>query len=449
MSLGQSSASSILRGSRPSDSQHNLHVPDYKRQSADDGESSRGVVYSGSSTHSGEVLRRAKSSIFSKLKTRTSKTHLRADSDDSEHPSLRPPVPPLPEQQKFNSLFGVVASVTSSPTIGIPPAPKRDKRDKGKKKASASKVPPTPPPKDDFSSGQEFTGDLNLDSMEGIVDFSVVASANGFPKDPSSPSSGFDSSHSYSDHSPLPSHPFNHLPHTQFSDPFSSTSLSDKRKGILQSGDSRRVSPKTAIPPVNKAPLASSSSLSGPGSPTWVPPESWAVDKPTEDLTNSILNGDLSEHESGSEASVEGVYPGPGKFKDDKSIVGRRKNPVAVSFSSSLTNISTSTARKVSRPTLRGMPTHPPPSFSYKMRVYRQNGEYHVVAMTLNSTVQEVCQKLRKKHKPVDEHIQHNLYLKEQGRGELNFSCLEAVFVALYGSMAMLTPFLLDWQNEC
>ncbi|KAF8965555.1 hypothetical protein BDZ97DRAFT_1918118 [Flammula alnicola] len=425
VSLRQNSTSSLLRSAgsstRASDSQTTLVVPEGKRQSADESESSKGLFYSGSSTHSGEV-RKIKSSfnLISKLKPRSSKSHLRSESEDSEHPSLRPPVPPLPEQRYNNPLAGLVTNVSTPTIASVPSTIGKGKRDKGKKKAS-QKVPPTPPPKGD--GGQEYTGDLNLEHMDGIVNFSIasagiapsLSSVTGIStmRDPSSPSSGVDSAQSYSDHSSYQHHNY-YVSHSEFSNPFSTTPLQDKRKGIIPAGDYRKVSPKSlmAPPPPNSAIRANggiAGPSSGPGSPTWVPPESWAVEKGADDPYNVA---EMSEtHDSGSEDSIANApYPINGKRRPEDRMRRRSKNPASASFSSTISS------SRGSRGTLRGLPNQPPPGFSYKMRIYRQNHSYHVISIELDTTVGSLIAKLNKKVTPEDDRLQHNLYLKEQGR---------------------------------
>ncbi|KDR67476.1 hypothetical protein GALMADRAFT_258050 [Galerina marginata CBS 339.88] len=429
VSLRQNSTTSLLRNARPLDSQSTLYVPERQRRSQDDDESSKSLVYSGSSSHSGD-LRRAKSSLnlFAKLKNRPSKAHLRTDSDDSEHPSLKAPVPPLPEQRHTNTLFNVPIPIShpgaSTSTLLIPLSAKKDKLQKAKKKNSQTQAPPSSPPKID---GQEYTGDLDLKSMDGIVDFNIASAGpsssipNGGPSsgrgDPSSPSSGFDSSQSYSDHSSLHQHHY-FLPSSEFSDPFSTTPLQDKRKAIIPAGDYRKVSPKTMMPPAppdslyrnGSVGLAVPPSSTGPGSPTWVPPESWAVEKGSEDPYN---NPEVSEtHDSGSEAdSVNGYSTASKRKVGDKPRHERRaRNPASASFSSMASTTSWS-----SRTTLRGS-QQLPYGFTYKMRVYRPNNTYHVIAIDLETTVADLIAKLNRKLLKGEERVQHNLYLKEQGR---------------------------------
>jgi len=420
VSLRQNSTSNLLRAPRPSDSQSTLLTPsDSNRRSGDDGESSRGVAYSNSSI-SGE-LRKSKSSLnlFSKLKSRPSKAHLRNDSEDSEHPSLRPPVPPLPEQ-KNSPFFNITA--------------KKDKRVKGKK-GSEEQVPPSPPPQSEkLVHGlweKELKGPMNVDVMNGIIDFSIATAVpNGFASG-SSPTSGFDSSQSYSDHSfHSPNGYSSLLLPSEFSDPFSNTPVHEKRKGIIPSnGDHRKVSPKTLLPPygLNSVNHSSSTTLiSGPGSPTWVPPESWAVEKTSDDPYNSSGNPEFSEaHDSGSDDNIHSIpaalvngkrrtigYDGP------KSRKGKQPNAMEYRITFKV--------------------KQPPAGFPYRMKIYRQDNSYHVVAITLQSTVAELNAKLARKLLTGDDRVQHNLYLKERGQG-----APLKLFLIL---ASVLNSFL---QNEC
>lgn len=411
ISMRQNSGGGLLRSTRPSES--TLDIPDTKRRSQDDSESSRGLVYSSSSIHSGDHRMPKGMNFLSKLKTRSSKTHLRSDSDGSEHPSLKPPVPPLPQQRHPNGLLIPAPSNASASTLSIP----GPKKSKGKKRAivGSSKVPPTPPPKDDDE--QQFTGDLNLDSMEGILDPKIVSAAsgsspyhNGLGRDPSSPSSGFDSGQSHSDHSFL--HP------SEFIDPFTSTPIHEKRKGVFP-GDYRRLSPKTIIPPppdsyrYNGTENASSTTL-GPGSPTWPqetwkPPESWAVKGTDDDNFGS------ARHDSDTDASVTNVAPSIQSRRGtlDKGKSSRRaRNPASSSFSSVA-----STTSRASRSTVRG--SQQSQLYSFKMRVPKPHGTaFHLVSTELTTTVAELILKMSKSLVN-DDNLTHNMYLKEQGRGML------------------------------
>jgi adenylate cyclase len=59
----------------------------------------------------------------------------------------------------------------------------------------------------------------------------------------------------------------------------------------------------------------------------------------------------------------------------------------------------------------------PPPDFSYRMKIYRQDNSYHVVAIKLRSTVSELNARLARKLLSADDRVQYNLYLKERGQG--------------------------------
>jgi adenylate cyclase len=415
VSLRQNSASRLPR---PSESQSTLYAPsDSNRRSGDDGESARGVAHSSSSV-SGE-LRKSKSSLnlFSKLRSRPSKAHLRHDSEDSEHPSLRPPVPPLPEQ-KISPFFNITLP-------GPPISVKKDKRAKTKKGSEEMTALCPPPQTNDFDCQweKELKGPINVDDMNGIINLSVAtAGSNGFASC-SSPSSAFDSSQSYSDHS---FHSPNFLLPSEFSDPFSSTPVQEKRKGIIPShGDYRKVSPKTLSPPyglngVN--PSSSTTLVSGPGGPTWVPPESWAVNDPY----NPSGNPELSEApDSGSDDNLHNI---------PASLVNGRRKTIGYDVPKS---------RKGKQPNavehrITFKVKQPPPDFSYRMKIYRQDNSYHVVAIKLQSTVSELNAKLARKLLSANDRVQHNLYLKERGQGTL--------FYLFLVSPSILTSFL---QSEC
>ena len=375
---------------------------DGNRRSGEDDESSfRGIAHS-SSSFSGE-LRKSKSSLnlFSKLKSRSSKAHLRNDSEDSEHYSLRPPVPPLPEQ-KLSPFFNITLP-------GPPISAKKDKRAKIKKASEEIALPCPPPETDDLVAqwDEELKGPMDLEVMDGIVNFSLSsAGPSGFASS-SSPSSVFDSSQSYSDHS---FHGSNFLLPSEFSNPFSSTPVHEKRKGIIPSpGEYRKVSPKTLLPPygLNGADHSSSTTLvSGPGSPTWIPPESWAVEKTKDDPYKP--NPELSETPDSS--SDDNLHNFPA------SLVNGKRRTMGYDVPK---------PRKGKRPNTAEYRVtfkikQPPPDFSYKMKIYRQDNSYHVVAIKLQSTVSELNAKLARKLLPANDRVQHNLYLKERGQGALS-----------------------------
>ncbi|KAH9484853.1 Adenylate cyclase [Psilocybe cubensis] len=401
-SLRQNSTTSLLRSIRPSES--SLYIPETnKRRSQDDSESAKGMLYSGSSAHSGD-LRKAKSNLnlFQKLRTRSSKPHLRSESDGSEHPSLKAPVPPLPDQRHGNNLFNglpLPMPVASTSTIPIQTQPKKGKPKK------RGKEPPTPPPKNE---GQEFTGDLDLRSMEGILDPKVLSAGTSSSMfgNPSSPSSG---SQSHSEHSSQNNQ-------FEFNDPFSPTSLQDKRKAIIPKGDYRKVSPMTIMPPSDSClPVSSASSTTlGPGSPTgshnegWVPPESWAV-KGTEDpYDNPHTSGNLDS--SDSDNSSNGLPPALSgkKILRDKTKGGRRRNASGSSVSL------LSTTSKGSRSTIRGNAYQ---SMPFKVRFSKAgNNATHIISADMVTTVADLTAKLSKRLPPGENHLQHNLYLSINDR---------------------------------
>lgn len=241
---------------------------------------------------------------------------------------------------------------------------------------------------------------MNVDAMNGIIDFSIAtAGTNGFASS-SSPNGGFDSQ-SYSDHS-------FHSPHfvlpTDFSDPFSTTPVQEKRKAIVPSnGDYCKVSPKTLLPPYGLI-APPTTDKSGPGSPTWVPPESWAVEKTNDDPYNPSGN-ELSEApDSGSDDNLHNI---------PLSLVNGRRRTMGYDVPKS---------RKGKQPNavehrITFKVKQPPPDFSYRMKIYRQDNSYHVVAIKLRSTVSELNARLARKLLSADDRVQYNLYLKERGQG--------------------------------
>jgi adenylate cyclase len=372
-------------------------APWLNRRSGDDGKSSRGVAYSSSSA-SGE-LRKSKSSLnlFSKLKSRPSKVHLRNDSDDSEHPSLRPPVPPLPEQ-KTSSLFNISLHGPIMPL-------KKEKKSKGKKGSDEMSLSYPPPETDNlvYAWDKELKGPMNVDAMNGIINFNIATAGTNGLASSSSTSSAFDSQ-SYSDHS---FHSPNFLL-PSFSDPFSGTPVPEKRKAIIPThGDYCKVSPKTLLPPYGLN-TPSTIDKNGPGSPTWVPPESWAVEKTNDDPYNPSGNPELSEAaDSGSDDNLHSI---------PASLVNSKRRTMEYDVPKS---------RKGKQPNavehrITFKVKQPPPDFSYRMKIYRQDHQFHVIAIKLRSTVSELNARLARKLLSADDRVQFNLYLKERGQGTLS-----------------------------
>ena len=353
-------------------------------RSADD--DSRVTFNSGSSsTDSGK--KSSLTNVFSRLRSKSSKPQLvvERDGSGSEHPSLRPPAPPLPDAYVSFLNVGAAPSTLSLASVASS-SQKKEKRDKKKKKPSQGPEPPSPPPKDDE---HRHMLDTDIDKMEGIVDFGKVGL----------PSSGESSANGHLPTDPGPSY----HPSLDFTNPFVPTSASDKRKAIIPM-DYRKVSPKTVIPPgFNRMPSSSTSNLNGdgPGSPTWTPPESWAVEKEEEE------GGDADAAESSSDDTVVGgkgkgsAMNGDGGPKQHR----KRKQPIKQLQQQRLSIIS-------ERP--------------YRIRIYRANNTYHVVSIPFNVTVAALTPALNKKLLLGDDRVQHRLYLKERGRGMFpffSFSC--------------------------
>ena len=126
---------------------------------------------------------------------------------------------------------------------------------------------------------------------------------------------------------------------------------------------------------------------------------------------------------------------GIGKWKGDWTTrVGSRKNTA-----SSATSLISEPWKPAN--TLVRLPFAEPRSLSlYHFRIYRQLGEYYLVGVKLSFTVQEICEKLKTKLAPKDQHIQHNLYLKEQGRGAYDVLILARLLTFAFWSERILAP---------
>jgi adenylate cyclase len=439
----QGSSVSLLRGSRSStEPTSNPSIFESKRRSTDDGESSKGRGNSHSSSISAE-LKLPKVSIFSKLRSRSSKPNLRQEGDESDlvlspHSSLLPPVPPLPtKEQSEITQDGFQYVEGPAPAIFVPPPARKEKRDKGKKKAKVPLLPPKYPTKEmeqllnsvevDLSHG--IVG-FDKDAMSGIVNFSQSDGTNHQNVGQSPPSSGRNN--------PTPT-PSESQSYSQiFSNPWRPPSPSEKWSSH---SDMRKVSPRSIIAPH----LNSSSSIPSPSShavsssPTspeqWVPPESWAIARPhdayerlSHDHVSSGSDDDIVDDDL---SSMMGI----GKWKGDWTTrMGSRKN--TASSATSLISEPWKPANALVR-----LPFTEPRSLSlYHFRIYRQLGEYYLVGVKLSFTVQEICEKLKPKLAPKDQHIQHNLYLKEQGRGAYDILVLSLWLTFAFWSERILAP---------
>lgn len=275
--------------------------------------------------------------------------------------------------------------IDSSAVPDVPPLPSPDLHDltrksrkERKKKASNAPLPPPLPPKE-----SEFTLDTNLDKMDGIIDLTVHQGSSGDPGSPSSGSGGFDASCGAStvlgsdvssfnlDFGSLSPYP------PSFSNPFQPTSLSGPKPKPYANGhifDGRKVSPTSHPPPFRSISSIDHSYEDG-DSPSWIPPESWAVEKEGNDLVYSSSDESVSERPT--------------------SVVPSRKKK----------------ARQSRAPRGRDGDT------MYKIRIYRANNSYHVVSIDLGVTVADLTPQLNKKLLLREDAEVHRLYLKERGRG--------------------------------
>ncbi|KAF8893444.1 hypothetical protein BD779DRAFT_1506295 [Infundibulicybe gibba] len=371
VSMRQGSTTSF-RQPRHSDSQSTLSIPEDNRRSMDDGDSSRRLLAGSPPDITG--LKKAKSSMFARLKGRSSRTRLRADSSETEHPSLRPPAPPLPDQL-----------VSFLP---IPPAAAAKKGRKGK--LSTGPQPPSPPPKEEET---EFRLDTDIDKMDGIIDLTMQ-----FSNGPSSPSSGFGSiqSQSISDHSS-----FSHVP--EFINPFPPTSTPSKRHGMV--APARKVSPTTVLPPINPnhRPPVTPMANGGPGSPTWTPPESWAVEK----VGGDAGEGDYSSSEE-STAAADAPRRHASVMKPGRDAAMSQLNQHPPAAAGTLSPKPRQPRRGMKRPSVHDKP--------YIIRIYRANNTFHVASIGFQVSVGSLTPALNEKLLSGDDRETHRLYLKERGR---------------------------------
>lgn len=359
-------------------------------------------------------IRKVKSSVFSGLlKKSRSKSGLRADSASAEHPSLHAP-PPLPDT---HASFLPIPGPSTKPAM-TPAFPavlkKRGKRDK-----HSAPAPLTPSPK---SMEDEFTLDTNLESMDGIVDMRLHSLSN----DPSSPSSGYQSSsHGHiSDQSSFYQSYNPPLSSVEFINPFLPTRTVDKRKAIISPKGFGKIAPTTKLPP--NLSIRHSGHMTGrlpsgpngtgePGSPTgmhvetWIPPESWAVEKVGEDAAegeSSSSEDSISGGVTGRRIAVNGDHPphsGIAHFSN-----GAHLHP-------------TNTPSHKSRKKHKTGKTRPTPEKPFQIRIYRANNTFHIATLTPHVNVANLTPALNEKLLLGADVETHRLYLKERGRGRSFF----------------------------
>ncbi|PFH53677.1 hypothetical protein AMATHDRAFT_45153 [Amanita thiersii Skay4041] len=378
VSLRQGSSSSIFRHHRPSE----IRSSDSKLRPPEDPDSPRAFITIDDSSDVTD-MRKSKSSLsmFSRFKNR-SRSRVRADSTESSHLSIPPPVPRLPDSLLIPASASVSTLTSLTTTIQSSKKEKKEKKDTKLKKFRGVTLSPRTP-KDE----EDLILDTNLDRMEGIIDPLYSTTSIPLTYGPSSPSSGFDSSsqnHSYSDNSSLQfqhhqAGPSSRISSAEFSNPFSSSSISDLRKGVLPQGDFRKVSPKTLLPPLHHG--ASSmrrSSLGAPSSPSWTPPESWAVYR-------------------------DGVDREEGEYSSDYDSSGGKKCANGLK-----------TKKKPKPKVLKPLPN--PQDRPLKLRIYRATGSYHLVTIPFMVDVASLMPALKDKLLSPDERETHRLYVRERGR---------------------------------
>ena len=277
--------------------------------------------------------------------------------------SARPAVPPLPSPDLYDSLNS------------------RKSRKEWKKKISNAPPPPPPlPPKE-----SEFMLDTNLDKMDGIIDLNLTLNA-GDPGSPSSGSGGFDMSCGASTilGSDVSSFNLDFNLSPAFSNPFQPTSVSGIKPKPYSNGhvyDGRKVSPTSHPPPFRSISSVDHHSIEGADSPSWTPPESWAVEKEGNDDTDGDSSSDESVPNNHHDRPTSSTQTRKRKARQSRAPRGRDNDAM------------------------------------YKVRIYRANNSYHVVSIDLSVTVGDLTPQLNKKLLLREDAEVHRLYLKERGRG--------------------------------
>ncbi|KAG1739309.1 hypothetical protein EDB19DRAFT_1711525 [Suillus lakei] len=265
------------------------------------------------------------------------------------------------------------------PSPPPPPVSKKDKKGKGRQlKAQPLDVPRSPPLSPE--KGDELmTIDLDFGHMEGIINTSL-AGQNVAPSNVS-PSSAVDPSTASTSGSSLQQPPSPTFHTSLFSNPFSSTSPTSKRKAFI---DLRKLSPKS--PPHLIGPEeADIFGVTVDETPLWIAPESWVVEKDGEEEADP--GGDSSSEESTRDAIS--------------------------SFNSSGLSSKRKSRRKSNHP--RKLPSRGS-NDRVRVRIYRADGSYHVAPISIHSTVAELTPLLNHKLFAHKERETHKLYLKERGR---------------------------------
>ncbi|KAJ6526967.1 adenylate cyclase [Mycena vulgaris] len=340
-------------------------------------------------------LRKTKSSMFSSLRKKVSRRDIHAGTgttDESEHPSLRPP--PL------NS-----SSLVSFLPIPSPPPTPRFKRPK-KKASQQDDVPPVPSVEPPDHGEQEIKLDTNFDEMDGIIDPLILSNGGN---DASSPSDDFASSksHSHSDSSQ-----FGSLgsPLT-FNNPF-------PPGGQLQSvfyqpprKPSRKVSPNTIVPLPEPPTAPTAAPAAGTPAEGWTAPESWSV---------AVKDGKdpVGEAESSSDESTGGT----GRHRVSVVLAtpahaaSAAPGRAGVPRTNGMSAMQLSAKEEAAAQAKRAGAKRAAGQHKIRIRIYKADNTYHVVSVSTNVTVAALTPKLDMKLPVGEEREMHQLYLKERGR---------------------------------
>lgn len=376
----KTSESSVLRP-RPSDAS-SLFTRASDSISIESGPLTTAYGESSRSNYGVDVRKKISSSFSAVIRRARSSSRL-APSRLDLTVSAEHPVPPLPSPD--------ITQVCPPPSP--PPVPTiKLGRGRGKKKADG---PSSISSKD---TGYEFHLDRDIDNMDGIIDLAIASDLTTgiYSGDPSSPSSGFDTSthssgpssdvsstHHYF-YTPVASSSPPNGPVTVFNDPFQQTPISNlKRKwGPQHNFDARKISPKTRAPLPNPLPPAGQEA-------SWTAPESWAVDQ-GEDAGDTIEYSDSELEDLGGPKSPNG---GPKRKRN-------RRTTMSLDSKGTL-RASVDVADR-----------------RYKIRIYRANNTYHLAQLSLGDTVQQMIPHLNEKVLFDKDRETHRLYLKERGRGK-------------------------------
>ncbi|KAG6334592.1 hypothetical protein ID866_4502 [Astraeus odoratus] len=327
------------------------------------GSDSQSYLAEPSDTYSHDSRKGNPLSFFSDIMRKRSRSKLSLDSNETlptyPYPSLNP--------SQISMLDSATSTRSYSPTSSPSQFSLKKEKEKSRIKKSRSNKLPSPPPKD----AETFTLDTDLSHMDGIIRSDAIAGPSNI-----SPSSSFEPTlPGFSPSSPSVS---------MFNDPFNADSSSSKRKAQYFP-DFRKVSPKTIPGPYN----SDDQGQDRPSDRAWTAPESWAVEK-----DDDAFAADAHSSSEESVAASSSRSPDDGSPNDTTT----RKRP----------------RRKSHRPHRQATPSTS--NKLVRVRIYRDNGSYHVAQILPTSTVADLTPSLNAKLLLDQERETHKLYLKERGR---------------------------------